>query len=150
MSVLSDGGYDVRKMNVTDYKGYVNHFQEMMLETALNQRAICLINDLESIESYLDKYISIGTRYTVDGSTYALVNGRIVAQDYRFQTRVRRTEAGQMIIDPTSVYLPEMVSDYMPNPATPSPNLGKICLTCTLLTYYFSLRHSSSVTLSDL
>ena len=55
MGVLSDGGYDVQKMNVTDYKGYVNHFQEMMLETALNQRAICLINDLGPIESYLDK-----------------------------------------------------------------------------------------------
>ena len=125
MGVLSDGGYDVQKMNVTDYKGYVNHFQEMMLETALNQRAICLINDLGPIESYLDKYISVGTRYTVDGSTYSLVNGRIVAQDYRFQTRVRRTESGQMIIDPTSVYLPELVSDFTPSVATHSPELGK-------------------------
>ena len=61
----------------------------------------------------------------MDGSTYSLVNGRIVAQDYRFQTRVRRTESGQMIIDPTSVYLPELVSDFTPSVATHSPELGK-------------------------
>ena len=110
MGVLSSSGYDVRTMNVTDYKGYVNHLQESMIETVVNQRAICLVNDLEKFDSFLDEDLHLNNRYTIDGTTYSCVNGKLTAQDFRFQTRVRRDAQGYIKYDPTTVYMPEFVS----------------------------------------
>ena len=120
MGVLSSSGYDVRTMNVTDYKGYISYYQESLLETVVNQRAICLVNDLDSVDSFLDQDLSLNNRYTIDGTTYSIVNGRIVAQDFRFQTRVRRNSAGHVIYDPTTAYLPDLVSSSTTVPLSSS------------------------------
>ena len=110
MGVLKSGGYDVRSLNPTDTRGYVNQFQESMIETTVTQQAICLVNGLDKVDSFLDKELSLGDRFTYDGTSYSLTNGRILSQDFRFQTRVRRNAAGQVVYDPTTVCLPALVS----------------------------------------
>ena len=126
MGVLASSGYNVREMNVTDYKGYISSYQEAMLETVVNQRAICLVNGLDAVDSFLNQDLSLDNRYTIDGTSYSFVNGRIVAQDFRFQTRVRRNSAGQIIYDPTTAYLPNLVSsDYADSATTTFRTLGE-------------------------
>ena len=110
MGVLKSGGYDVRSVNPADMRGYVNHFQESMIETAVTQHAICLANGLEQVDSFLDKDLSLGDRFTFDGTSYTMSGGIILSQDFRFQTRVRRNAAGQVIYDPTTVCLPPLIS----------------------------------------
>ena len=135
MGVLSSSGYNVRAMNVTDYKGYVSHFQESMIETVVNQRAICLVNGLEKYDSFLDDDLYLNNRYTIDGTTYSCVNGNITSQDYRFQTRVRRDNQGLIKYDPTTVYLPEFVS---------SPMATSSSVTIGTYYYYISELHFST------
>ena len=130
MGVLSSGGYNVREMNVTDYKGYVSHFQESMIETAVSQRAICLVNELEDVNSFLDPDLDLANRYTIDGTSYSLVNGKLVAQDFRFQTRVRRDSDGRIIYDPTTVYMPDLVSSTLTAPTDLATAYSKFC-TCS-------------------
>ena len=110
MGVLRSSGYDVRKAGVNDYQGYLNQFQESMIETTVCQHAICLVNDLEKLDSYLDHDLSLGDRFTFDGTTYSCDSGRLLAQDFRFQTRVRRNSQGLIVYDPTTVHLPALVS----------------------------------------
>ena len=110
MGVLKSGGYDVRSVNPTDLRGYVNPFQESMIETTVTQHAICLVNGLEKVDSFLDKDLSLGDRFTFDGTSYSFSDGRILSQDFRFQTRVRRNSTGQVIYDPTTVCLPALIS----------------------------------------
>ena len=110
MGVLMDGGYDVRTVTENDYKGYVDQFQETMMETVVSQRAICLVNGLDSVNSYLDSSVSLGDHFTFDGTTYSIETGHVYAQDFRLQTRVRRNSTGQIIYDPTTVYLPSLAS----------------------------------------
>ena len=110
MGVLKSGGYDVRALNPTDTRGYVNQFQESMIETAVTQRAICLVNGLDKLDSFLDTDLSLGDRFTYDGTSYSMDGGRILSQDFRFQTRVRRNANGQVIYDPTTVCLPSLIS----------------------------------------
>lgn len=137
MGVLSSSGYNVRTMNVTDYKGYVNHFQESMIETAVTQRAICLVNDLEKIPSFLDNDLRLGDRYTIDGTTYSFVNGSMVAQDFRFQTRVRRNAEGKIVYDPTTVYMPDLISSDITSRAPTTVTIGKSVSECTRTLFVF-------------
>ena len=59
MGVLKSGGYDVKSVNPTDMRGNVNQFQESMIETAVTQHAICLVNGLEKVDSFLDNDLSL-------------------------------------------------------------------------------------------
>lgn len=110
MGVLRSHGYDVRAVNAADYQGFLSPYQECTIETAVSKRAICLVNDLEKVESFLDGDLTIGDRFTFDGTTYSTVAGCISCQDFRFQTRVRRNKDGNVIYDPTTVCLPGLVS----------------------------------------
>ena len=139
MGVLSSSGYDVRKMNVTDYKGYVNHFQETMIETTVTQRAICLVNELEDVNSYLDSDLELTNRYTIDGTSYSFVNGKMVAQDFRFQTRVRRDRDGLIVFDPTTVYMPDLISADVTTSTTPSSTYGTLTINFLMLSYFFKV-----------
>lgn len=110
MSVLQSHGYNVRASNAADIQGYLSPHQEFSIETSVSKRAICLVNGLEKVESFLDEDMALGDKFTFDGTTYSCVTGRVISQDFRFQTRVRRNNEGHVIYDPTTVCLPSLVS----------------------------------------
>ena len=97
-------------MNVTDYMGFITPAQERMMETAVSKRAIGVITGVETATSYVDNLVSLDDKYEIEGTTYSFVNGRLTCQDYRFQTRVRRTAGGNIRYDATTVHLPDLVS----------------------------------------
>ena len=136
MGVLKSGGYDVKSVNPTDMRGYVNQFQESMIETAVTQHAICLVNGLEKVDSFLDNDLSLGDRFTFDGTSYTFSDGRILSQDFRFQTRVRRNVTGQVIYDPTTVCLPALISTGPAYTTTVTQNAIGMYNFLLILTYF--------------
>ena len=126
MGVLQSYGYNVHAPNAADNQGYLSPHQEILIETSVSKRAICLVNGLEKVESFLDGDLTLGDKFTFDGTTYSCVTGRVISQDFRFQTRVRRNSEGHVIYDPTTVCLPTMVSSSLPcETQTSSNSLGR-------------------------
>ena len=145
---LSDLGYDVRVMNVTDFKGYLNSSQEKMMDSAIQQRATALVHGLEDSQSFMDQLISLESYYEISGSVYTMVDGRMVCQDYCFQTNVQRTKRGGLKFDTSIVHLPELVSilgdDSTLLPVIPPPGIYYCQEFCTTSILGASISASST------
>ena len=97
-------------MNVTDYKGYLNSSQELMMNSAIQKRATALVHGLEDSTSFMDQLLTLDSYYEVFGTVYSCVDGRVVSQDYCFQTNVQRSHTGGLKFDTSIIHLPEMAS----------------------------------------
>ena len=109
-TVLRETGYDVTKMNVTDYQGYVTSSQELLMETAVSKRAIGVVTGLLTTSSFVDELVSLDHSYEIQGTTYSFVDGRLTCQDYKFKTNVRRDSNGEIQYGSTIVHIPDLIS----------------------------------------
>ena len=97
-------------MNVTDYQGFVTSSQALMMETAVSKRAIGVITGLETTSSFVDELVYQGQKYEIEGTTYSFVDNKLVCQDYRFSTNVRRGPDGQLQYGATVMHVPDLIS----------------------------------------
>ena len=88
-----------------------------MMETAVSKRAIGVITGLETTTSYVDQFMTFNDKYVIEGTTYSYENGRLVCQDYSFETKVNRTPDGKIRYNTTFLHLPDLIA-YATNSST--------------------------------
>ena len=105
VTTLREEGFDVTKPGVTLP---VDRATESRIEAKVTQKAICLVNGLESVPSYFDTLL-VETS-TTSGSSYTVRGGRVQRHDFTLTTPARRTSSGLLKYDPNSVPLPGISS----------------------------------------
>ena len=106
VTTLREEGFDITKPGTSLP---VDKATESRIEAKVTQKAICLVNGLETMPSYFDSLL-VETS-TTSGSTYAVRGGRVQRHDFTLTAPVKRTPSGLLKYDPASLPLPGMSSN---------------------------------------